>query len=209
MYLCYQYIICPVLPVLPCVSPTAGWLLLLFCTLIGGTTTVRTVGLLGSVSGATHATRGSQFLLLSAMKRRSVKGLLLWPEASEAGELSTVSQPLSCSSSDILQEGEQWGRKLQIWCGVPANVGAIKTPVGALFESVALTIPVRVFAGWVAGLGWGWRAGAERAVWTAQGADSLHTDSALTCLTICTTLTPVCGERQNKTTFIYFLFFLN
>lgn len=36
------------------------------------------------------------------MKRRSVKGLLLRPEASEAGELSTVSQPLSCSSSDIL-----------------------------------------------------------------------------------------------------------
>lgn len=86
--------------VLPHVSLTAG--LLLFCTLIGGTTTVRTVGLLGSVSGATHATRGSQFWLLSPMKRCCAKGLLLWPDASEAGELSTVSQPLSCSSSDIL-----------------------------------------------------------------------------------------------------------
>lgn len=54
-----------VLPVLPGVSLTAV-LLLLFCTLIGGTATVRTVGLLGSVSGATQATRGSQFWLLFA-----------------------------------------------------------------------------------------------------------------------------------------------
>lgn len=49
------------LPVLPSVSALIPELLLLFCTLIGGTATVRTVGLLGSVSGATHATRGSQF----------------------------------------------------------------------------------------------------------------------------------------------------
>lgn len=114
MYLCHQNIKWPVLPVLPGVSlMIAGLLLLLFCTLIGGTTTVRTVGLLGSVSGATHATRGSQFWLPPAMKRRPVKGLLLWPEASEAGELSTVSQPLSCSSSDILQKGNQWPKKFE------------------------------------------------------------------------------------------------
>lgn len=49
------------LPVLPSDSAAIRELLLLFCTLIGGTATVRTVGLLGSVSGATHATRGSQF----------------------------------------------------------------------------------------------------------------------------------------------------
>lgn len=68
---------------------------------------MRTVGLLGSVSGATHATRGSRLWLPSAIKRCCAKGLLLWPEAFEAGELSTVSQQLSCSSSDMLQEDEQ------------------------------------------------------------------------------------------------------
>lgn len=111
-----------VLPVLPGISLTAGLLLLLFCTLIGGTTTVRTVGLLGSVSGATHATRGSQFWLVSGMKRLSVKGLLLGPEVFEAGELSTVSQPLSCSSSDILREKNTNEEGSFVCCCVSASV---------------------------------------------------------------------------------------
>lgn len=66
MHFCYKNLRLQDLPVFPGVS-LIEQLLLLFCTRIGGTTTVRTVGLLGSVSGATHATRGSQFWLLSAM----------------------------------------------------------------------------------------------------------------------------------------------
>lgn len=65
-------------------------------------------------------------------------------------------------------------------------------------ESIASPIPVGVFAGRGAGLGRGGRAGAERAVRTAEGADSLHTDGALTRLAIGTTLTPVCRESQSK-----------
>ena len=55
------------------------------------------------------------------MKRR-----LLWSEASEAGELSTVSQPLSCSSSDILQEGNRRGRILRITVVAAADADRAK-----------------------------------------------------------------------------------
>lgn len=44
----------------------------------------------------------SGFLLVSSAKLLSKNGLP-WPEESELGEPSTVSQPLSCSSSDMLQ----------------------------------------------------------------------------------------------------------
>lgn len=54
-----------------------------------------------------------------------------------------------------------------------------------------LIVPVGMFARWTAGVGWGRRAGAQRTLWTAEGADSFHTDSALTRFTICTTFAPV------------------
>lgn len=69
----------------------------LFSSLMGGTTTVQTVDL---VSGLTEAL-ASLFLLLLSTKPFSTKGLSC-PEESELGEPSTVSHPLSCSSSDML-----------------------------------------------------------------------------------------------------------
>lgn len=40
--------------------------------------------------------------LLEASEKRLARNGLSWPEESELGEPSTVSQPLSCSSSDML-----------------------------------------------------------------------------------------------------------
>lgn len=69
----------------------------LFSILIGGTTTVQTAGLASELAEVLV----SGFSLVSSAKPFSKKGLS-WPEESELGEPSTVSQPLSCSSSDIL-----------------------------------------------------------------------------------------------------------
>lgn len=84
-----------VLPVLP----WCCWLLLLFNTLSGGTTTVLTAGFI-CVSVCVLCRISASCFWLVFRKRLSGNGLL-WE--SEPGEPSTVSQPLSWpSSSDIL-----------------------------------------------------------------------------------------------------------
>lgn len=61
------------------------------------------------VSGLTDAL-ASLFLLVLATKPFSTKGLSC-PEESEVGEPSTVSHPLSCSSSDILSKNKSTALK--------------------------------------------------------------------------------------------------
>lgn len=75
---------------------------------MGGTTTVQTVDL---VSGLTEALASLfLFLLLLSTKPFSTKGLSC-PEESELGEPSTVSHPLSCSSSDKLSKNKSIAMK--------------------------------------------------------------------------------------------------
>lgn len=83
-----------------------------FSILIGGTTNVHTAGLLSAFSDA----RFSEFSLVSETKLLFTNGLS-WPEESELGDPSTVSQPLSGSSSDILLgllqgDGLDWPEEL-------------------------------------------------------------------------------------------------
>lgn len=70
-----------------------------FSSPIGGTTTVQTAGLVSALEAGTS----SVFWCVSSTKLLSANGLAC-PEESDVGEPSTVSQPLSCSSSDILQQ---------------------------------------------------------------------------------------------------------
>ncbi len=91
------------IPVMIVCCTLLGWWLL-FSTLMGGTTTVLTAGLFSTVLGCPRLAWGSWFWFWLVRKRLSGKGLSWGPrEESEGGEPSTVSHPLSwSSSSDIL-----------------------------------------------------------------------------------------------------------